>query len=148
MNGPSRPVLRFTAVGWRASLALVALVGFGTCALPRLVARPLSPADAVRLIRDRESRRVRDTWLPRIQAAGRDSLALLGATLAGALQEVDRTEYTEVRIRRSWVGPPFASRWAFAVRVHEAGAPAPIHYRISRGFASDAPAWYWAAPLF
>jgi hypothetical protein len=141
-------VLRVSASGWRASLALVALVLFGSCALPRLLARPLSSSEAVRLVRDRESRRVRDTWLPRIQAAGRDSLALLGATLAGALEEVDRTEYTDLRIRRSWVGPPFARRWAFAIRVQEAGAPGPIIYRISRGFASDAPDWYWIVPLF
>jgi len=148
VTGDRGRVIRVSASGWKASLALAALLLFASCGLPRLLARPLSSSEAVRLVRDRESRRVRDTWLPRIQAAGRDSLALLGATLAGALEEVERTEYTDVRIRRSWVGPPFARRWAFAVRVQEAGAPAPIVYRISRGFASDAPSWYWLAPLF
>lgn len=129
-------------------MVVLVAAGFGLFGLPRILARPLLPTEAEATIRELMSRQVRDHFLPELTATTPDSAAAVSQAMAGALREENLTRFTSVRVRRSWIGPPFARRWSHVVEIREEGRPALRYYRISRGLAMPASRAWWSAPVF
>jgi hypothetical protein len=149
MSAHRKPVtLSLTARGPVASAGLVALVLFGFCGLPRLLSSPVTPAEARESIRHLRSRQTSNAYLPRLEAASPDHAPVVSAEFARALEEIRRDPMNELRVRRSWFGPPFTKGWAWMVEVRSPGVEAPATYRIRSGFATEASRAMWHVPLF
>lgn len=87
-------------------------------------------------------------FLTRLEQAAPESVAVIQGELARAVAEVERTRFSDVRVRRSLLGPPFTRRFGYAVRTQESGSSQKDYYRVSRGTASAASRLYWLAPVF
>jgi hypothetical protein len=143
-----QPVITLSVrgTGWRGVLLLGATL-FALFGLPRLLSPAPSDADAERAIRDLWTRQIRDVRLPDLAGAPPDSAARIGEAMAAELARLETRRVAELRIRRSLVGPPFARRWAWFVRARESTGEVG-YYRLSRGFAGQASAFWWRFPLF
>jgi hypothetical protein len=139
------PTLTITARG-PAAFVLLALFVFALFGLPRMLASPLPADEAADVIRLLRSRRVSETYGPRLSAASPADKPAVAEEMARALRSINEP-LGELRIRRAWIGPPFAYRWTHVVEVRRDGEP-PSTYRISRGIASEAPRFFWHLPLF
>lgn len=144
-RGPTTITVR--ATGYRALLLLVALAA-GCFVVPRLLSPPPSPAEAEAAVRELWGRQVRGEWLPRLQQAPPDSGRRLAEAMAKEFEAVEARRVSDVRVRRSWVGPPFARRWVYFVAVTPAPGGPREYYRLSRGLASPTSAFWWRVPLF
>ena len=148
MVAPRRPLtFAVTARGPAAVAGLLAFVLFGFCGVPRLLSSPPTPAEARESIRDLRIRRITTAFLPRLEHPAPESARGTAEEFARALEAVRRDSMDALRVRRSWVGPPFAKGWAWVVEVPSPGA-APATYRIRRGIAMEAPRVMWYVPLF
>lgn len=141
------PTITVRGTGWRGLLLLVGLA-FALFVLPRLVSPPPSTASVEASVRDLRARQARDIWLGQYRAAGADSAALVAAAMARGTTDSERLRLGSIRVRRSWVGPPFARRWAFFVEAREAESGRVSYYRLNRSFATEVSRFRWRLPLF
>jgi len=143
--------LRITvrASGARAVILLVACAAM-LCVLPRLLSRPPSPAEAEAAVRGLWDLQVSRTWGPQIQRAltDPDSARPLAAAMARDFEDVQARRITDLRVRRSWVGPPFARRWTYFAAVRSSPGRRLEYYRLSGGRAILSSAFWWHVPLF
>jgi hypothetical protein len=123
-------------------VALVALFG-----VPRLIATPFSEAEASQAIRLFRSRQVSAEYTAQLNAAAPGERHTVGLAMAAALRKVNEEPAGVVRIRRSWLGPPFTYRWTHVVEARRDGEP-PKTYRIRNGIAVAASRFWWYVPLF
>lgn len=113
--------------------------------LARLVGTPPTTDAASIAVRDHWTREVRQTWLPRLQAASGDSAAAVAERMAAELELVLNRQITRIDIRRGLLGPPVL-RPTFYLRVQ--ASPAGVSYYRMRGdtLTGVSPFW-WRLPL-
>jgi hypothetical protein len=143
----SKPVFVARFVGTRGIALLVAavVVIFGA---PRLFVPKPTSAAAESAIRASWSREASARWMPQYRAARSDSARAIALAMGEAFRAGDERPITDVSIRRSIVGPPFASRWGYVIRFKTPSDSGYEYFRMSRGFGGPVSAIWWTIPLF
>ena len=115
---------------------------------PRVfVAKPTS-AEAESAIRAYWSREASAYWMPRLQSGSGDSARTIAGAMGDALRATNERPITDLSIRRTLVGPPFAKRWAYVIRYKTPPRNEYGYFRMARGFGGPVSSGWWAFPLF
>jgi hypothetical protein len=139
--------LTVRATGFPAVLLLAGLIA-AVFVLPRVVSDDLSRAEAESAARDLWGREIRDRWLPTLQVSPPESAHVHSARMGAAFDSVASRRIETLDVKRSWVGPPFARRWAYVAAVRTSASAPPEYIRVSRGLATRvSPAWWWVPLL-
>lgn len=139
--------ITFRAAGWRAFLLLASLIA-ALFVLPRALSVPPARAEVEEAIRAAWGREEWSRRSPGLEDAAGDEKRRLQEEIGRASIAISNRRVTDVTIRRSLVGPPFAYRWAYfvAARIQPGGDVE--YYRISRGLATPTGRFWWRLRLF
>jgi hypothetical protein len=128
--------LTLRATGWRAFLLLAAAIA-ALFVLPRALSAPPARAEMEEAIRAAWGR---EAWAERSDATQEE--------IGRAFIAVSSRKVTDMTIRRSLVGPPFAYRWAYFVEARIEPDGGVEYYRFSRGLATRTSPFWWRLRLF
>jgi hypothetical protein len=135
------------ATGVRALLLLMAVLA-ALFVLPRMLSTPLTAMEAEQAIRAAWGRQEWSEWAPRLDEAPPSGKRAVQEQIGRAYIAQSERRMTDVTVRRSLVGPPFAYRWAYYVSARVSPGDRVEYYRISRGLATPIREFTWRLRLF
>ncbi|MES2176906.1 MAG: hypothetical protein V4550_03490 [Gemmatimonadota bacterium] len=127
----------------RRALVIVALL-----VAPRWFVPTPTNAQAESAIRAYWGRQASAEWMPRMQSAPPESARATAASMGDAMRDARERTIVTLAVRRSIIGPPFASRWTYYVRLKRATSSGYEYFRIRGGYASPESRASWRVPLF
>lgn len=135
------------ATGARALLLVVALLA-ALFVLPRALSTPPSAREAEQAIRAAWGRQEWAEWAPRLEDAPPADKRAVQEQIGRAYIAQSARHITDLTVRRSLVGPPFAYRWAYYVAARVSPGGHVEYFRISRGIATPIQERTWRLRLF